>query len=188
MKARESGMPEEEYWNSFFDAAAVIEKMFGDEGSVVELGCGYGTFTFPAAERTSATIYAFDIEADLVERLTRSADAKGISNIVGEVRDFVADGTGLSPASQSHVMLYNLLHIENPEGLVTEAYRILKPERRLSIMHWRSDIPTPRGPSLDIRPTPEQCKALMEKGGFRNVKVIDLQDCCPYHFGVLGIR
>jgi hypothetical protein len=43
MKARESGMPDEEYWNTFFDAEGVVGKMFGGRvcpSSVVEFGSG----------------------------------------------------------------------------------------------------------------------------------------------------
>ncbi len=190
-KGRESGMPEEEYWNSFFDAECVIRKLFGEEGcrdSVVEFGCGYGTFTFPAARHATGTVYAFDIEADLVGRLEMRAKREGVSNIIAEIRDFAANGTGLGSGSQSHAMLYNLLHIENPDGLIREAYRVLHPNGRLSVIHWRSDIATPRGPSPEIRPTPEQCKAWIEASGFRDAQEIDVEECCKYHFGMVAVR
>ncbi len=157
-KGRESGMPEEGYWNSFFDAECVIRKLFVEEGcrgNVVEFGCGFGTFTFPAARHATGTVYAFDIEPDLIERLRMRAKREAISNIVAEIRDFMANGTGLGSGSQSHAMIYNLLHIENPDGLIREAHRVLHPNGRLSVIHWRSDIPTPRGPSLEIRPAPQ---------------------------------
>lgn len=32
----------------------------------MEFGCGYGTFTFPAARRVSGTVHTFDIEPELV--------------------------------------------------------------------------------------------------------------------------
>jgi hypothetical protein len=37
---------------------------------------------------------------------------------------------------------------------------ILPYEKKFPIIHWRSDIETPRGPALEIRPSPEQCLAL----------------------------
>jgi SAM-dependent methyltransferase len=190
MKGRESGMPDEEYWDSFFDAECVIGKLFGEEGcvdSVAEFGCGYGTFTFPAARHAAGSVYAFDIEPDLIERLQVKAKREVVSNIVAEVRDFVANGTGLGSGSQSHAMIYNLLHIENPDGLIREAHRILRPNGRLSVIHWRSDIPTPRGPSLEIRPTPEQCKDWIEASGFQVARAIDLRACCQFHFGIVAI-
>jgi len=190
MKGRESEMPEEELWSSFFDAECVIRKLFGEEGcrgDVVEFGCGYGTFTFPAAGCSAGTVYAFDIEPDLIEQLRTKAEQQAVSNIVAEVRDFVVNGTGLRSGSQSHAMIYNLLHIENPCGLIREAHRVLRPNGRLSVIHWRSDIPTPRGPSMEIRPTPEQCKAWIEASGFRDVRVIDLQECCRFHYGIVAV-
>jgi len=190
MKGRESGMPEEELWNSFFDAECVIRKLFGEEGcrgDVVEFGCGYGTFTFPAAGHAAGTLYTFDIEPDLIERLRMRAEQQAVSNIIAEIRDFAVNGTGLGSGSQSHAMIYNLLHIEGPGGLIREAHRVLRPNGRLSVMHWRSDIPTPRGPSMEIRPTPEQCKAWIEASGFRDARVIDLRECCQFHFGVVAV-
>lgn len=76
MKGRESGMPEERYWNSFFDADCVVRKLFGEkgcQGDVVEFGCGYGTFTFPAARHSMGNVFALDIEPDLIEILRQKA-------------------------------------------------------------------------------------------------------------------
>ncbi len=191
MKARESGMPEEDYWNSFFDAECVVKKMFGDEGcegNVVEFGSGYGTFTLPAARYTTGTVYAFDIEPDLIACLRQKSLGQSLRNVHACVRDFVADGTGLEPQTQSHAMIYNLLHVATPVELLKEAFRVLQPGGKLSVIHWRSDIPTPRGPTLDIRPSPQQCKAWMEDTGFRLIQDVDLSQCCQYHFGIVAVR
>lgn len=191
MKGRESGMPEKAYWNTFFQAEQAVDLLLGSapiDGNVVEMGCGYGTFTFAAARRTTGTVHALDIEADLIASLQCDAKASAVSNIRAEVRDFVAHGTGLAPASQAHVMIYNLLHLDDPVSLLQEAQRVLRPDGTLSVMHWRSDIPTPRGPSLAIRPSPEQCMAWMQKAGFCNIQSIPLTGYCPYHFGLVATR
>ena len=190
MKGRESGMPDEDCWNGFFDADCVIGELFGDggcQGNVVEFGCGYGTFTIAAARHATGIVSAFDIEPDLIGRLQTRAKQEAIMNLVAAARDVVAHGTGLGSGSQHHAMIYNLLHIENPDGLLREAHRVLHPNGRLSVIHWRSDIPTPRGPSLEIRPTPEQCTAWIEAAGFRETRGIDLQECCPFHFGLVAV-
>ena len=85
-------------------------------------------------------------------------------------------------------MIYNLLHLENPVSLLAEAHRVLEDGGTLSVIHWRSDIPTPRGPSLKIRPTPEQCAGWMRDAGFRVHGLAELKDACPYHFGLVGRR
>lgn len=191
MKGRESGMPEEDYWNTFFNVEAVLNELVGEPplgGDLVEFGSGYGTFTFPAAGRMSGRVTALDIDADLVEFNRSKALQLNIRNIDFEVRDFTAEGTGLPDLSQSHAMIYNLLHLEEPVSLLKEAYRVLRQGGTLSVMHWRSDINTPRGPSLDIRPNPEQCISWIGEAGFSNIQRIDITESCPYHYGLRAMR
>jgi SAM-dependent methyltransferase len=190
MKGRESGMPDEVYWASFFEAESTIDSLLGPlvEGNVIEFGCGYGSFTVPAARRTAGTITALDIEPEMVDCVRQKAVAFELPNIQAEERDFVAHGTGVATASQVHAMIFNLLHLEQPVDLLREAYRTLQDGGVLSVIHWRSDIPTPRGPSLAIRPTPEQCREWMAEAGFRAIESVDLQSCCPFHFGLLARR
>jgi len=102
---------------------------------MVDFGCGYGTFTIPAAKITSGTVHALDIDAEMVAITKRKSEAAGLGNVRTYVRDFVADGTGLPDASVQYVMLFNILHAECPEALLREAYRILAPGNKLGIIH-----------------------------------------------------
>jgi SAM-dependent methyltransferase len=191
MKGRESGMPNEDYWQTFFDAACIVEKLEcakEKKESIAEFGSGYGTFTFAVAPRTSGVVHAFDIEPDLVATVQRRAYDAGFSNIRAEVRDFVAQGTGLPSESIDHAMVYNLLHIEEPVRLLKEAYRILRPGGVVSIIHWKYDASTPRGPSMSIRPRPEQCRLWAEAAGFVFMRDQDLSECCEHHYGLLLMR
>lgn len=190
MKGRESSMPDEAYWASFFEADAAVDRLLGlsVEGNVIEFGCGYGSFTVPAARRTAGYVTALDIESEMVEIVRQKAVTFDLPNIQAEVRDFVAHGTGVATGSQAHAMIFNLLHLEQPVALLHEAYRTLQDGGVLSVIHWRSDIPTPRGPSLAIRPTPEQCHIWMAEAGFSAIESVDLQSCCPFHFGLLARR
>ena len=189
VKGRESGMPAAALWESFFDAEAAVRALFGGErvaGPLAEFGCGYGTFTLPAAACTDGIVTAFDIEPDLVRNLDARAAAHGLANVHAVQRDFLADGTGLPAHSQAHAMLLNLLHVEAPVALLGEVRRVLRDDGVLSVMHWRSDIPTPRGPPLAIRPGPEQCRAWLAQAGFARVAAVDVTRCCPYHFALLA--
>ncbi|KZC37772.1 MULTISPECIES: class I SAM-dependent methyltransferase [Rhodanobacter] len=191
MKIRESGIPDEVRWASFFDCEAAVGKLFGVtevQGDVVEFGCGYGSFTVPAAQRTSGVVTALDIEPGMIDVVRGKAASLGLHNIRAELRDFVADGAGVAAGSQAHAMIFNLLHLAQPGKLLLEARRTLRDGGVLSVMHWRSDIPTPRGPPLAIRPTPEQCRQWMADAGFRDIESVDLQDGCPFHFGLTGRR
>lgn len=191
MKGRESGMPDEDYWASFFDPEVAIDRLWeasGANGNVIEFGCGYGTFTVPAARHTTGLVTALDIEPEMVKVVRRKAEFFALPNIRAEVRNFVANGAGVEDGSQAHAMIFNLLHLEQPVALLREAYRSLQSGGVLSVIHWRSDIPTPRGPSLAIRPTPEQCRTWIAEAGFRAVESVDLQSCCPFHFGLVAKR
>jgi hypothetical protein len=70
MKTRESGMPEESLWQSFFHPADTLRElgMRPDMGAVVEFGCGTGTFTIPAAELVAGADNVID-EVDLAHGL-----------------------------------------------------------------------------------------------------------------------
>ncbi|MGC1548368.1 MAG: hypothetical protein WA777_07540, partial [Rhodanobacter sp.] len=50
LKCRESGMPEETIWSTFFDADTAMAQLWPEShGNALELGCGFGTFTLAAA-------------------------------------------------------------------------------------------------------------------------------------------
>jgi SAM-dependent methyltransferase len=189
MKGRDSGMPPEEVWQTFFHSDCVVRKLcalkFG--ACVAEFGSGYGTFTIPAAQATRGTVYAIDIDADQIRHLATQARARRLTNVVSVHRDFMEAGTGLASGSVDHVMAYNILHIEEPHKLLTEAFRILRPGGAISIIHWRTDIATPRGPALDIRPTWRQCISWAKESGFTRFKKVSLP-CAPFHYGVRGLR
>lgn len=187
MKIRESGMPDEPYWASFFQADAVLDRLAlaSPAGDIVEFGCGYGTFTLPAARRSRGNLYAFDIEGEMVAITQAKTRQAGLRNVHAVVRDFLAEGTGLAAGAAEYAMLFNILHCEDPLALLTEARRVLRVGGLLGMMHWRHDASTPRGPSLAVRPHPEQCSAWAVAAGFEIVPP-GLVDLPPYHYGLVG--
>jgi SAM-dependent methyltransferase len=186
MKTRESGMPDEQMWREFFipdkilDALGVIKIA----GNIVDFGCGYGTFSIPAAKRTKGKVYAIDIEDDMIQTTRSKADHDGLLNVSVIKRDFINEGTGLPNRCCVYAMLFNILHAEEPLKLLIEAGRILKKNGRVGIIHWNYDPATPRGPSMEIRPRPEQCQRWIQEAGFMvGGGIIALP---PYHYGIVG--
>lgn len=189
MKTRESGMPDEKLWASFFQPELILDRLLLREvaGDVVEFGCGYGTFTIPAARRTSGCVYAFDIEPEMVAAVSAKAAAEQIENVRPILRDFVSEGAGLPDASAAYAMLFNILHAEESPLMLAEALHVLAPAGLMGVIHWNCNAKTPRGPSMEIRPRPEQIRDAAVAGGFRLLApgIIDLP---PWHYGMVFVK
>ena len=188
MKVRDSGMPASDSWERFFEPDMVLDQLqlTASCRRVAEFGCGYGTFTIPAARRVSGEVCAFDIDASMIAVAKKRAEVCQLSNVRFSVRDFIAAGTGLPSASVDYVMMFNILHHEEPVELLREAYRILRDGALLGIIHWNYDAKTPRGPPLSIRPRPDQCRHWAEEAGFSCGD--DTIDLPPYHYGLVMRR
>jgi SAM-dependent methyltransferase len=156
-------------------------------GNVVEFGCGYGTFTLPAARRSRGTVIAIDLEPEMIARARARAEREAVTNIDFRLRDFVTAGTGLPPASVAYALLFNILHCEQPHVLLAEAWRVLARGGLLGIMHWNYDGSTPRGPNLSIRPRPEQCRDWAVAVGFELLPP-GIMDLPPYHYGLVLLK
>lgn len=185
MRVRESGMPDEKTWNSFFQTDMVLEELGvnSEVYDLVEIGFGYGTFSIPAAQKISGNLYGFDIDKGMLNTLNRKLLKDNIKNIFLEQRDILAQKTNFSKNSVDYVMLFNILHHHSSTDFLDEAHRVLKENGKVGIIHWRTDITTPRGPNLKFRPSPQQILELVDKNKFRiEKKPFNLH---PYHFGLV---
>jgi SAM-dependent methyltransferase len=191
MKLRDSGMPEEAYWESLFDVPLVLARLgidgtLGDGmlddgmlGDVVELGCGYGTFSLPVARAIRGTLYTFDVDPAMVARTTERATDLPAGKLVCQLRDVMTDGFGVTGVDAA--LIFNLLHCEEPVALLNHAAAAVRPGGHVLVIHWRHGE-TPRGPNLDIRPRPEQIAAWARDTG-RLVPAGDVIDLPPWHYG-----
>lgn len=184
MKVRESSMPSEKLWEEFFEPEDILRTLELNHNliDVAEFGCGYGTFTIPTSKTIKGTVYAIDIEEEMIKRVVERRNEGKLNNIKTMLRDFVHEGSGLEDKSVDYAMLFNILHAEKPEELLKEAYRILKPEGKLGVIHWNYDKETPRGPPMTIRPRPEQCVKWAIEVGFKFETRHNLK---PYHYGLV---
>jgi SAM-dependent methyltransferase len=176
MKIRDSGMPDEAYWETLFDVPLIIDRLgIAGCGDVAELGCGYGTFTVPIAKVISGTLYTFDVEPAMLARTRARAASLPVRT---EHRDVMAHGFGVQADA---VLLFNILHGAQPVDLLRHAAEALKPGGLVYAIHWRYGE-TPRGPSLDIRPKPKDIVEWARMAGLPPLG--DVIDLPPWHYGL----
>jgi ubiquinone/menaquinone biosynthesis C-methylase UbiE len=118
----------------FQNPRAKLERVGIREGqTVLDFGCGIGSFAFPAAqivgERGKA--YALDIHPLAIEAVEKKAKKEKLTNITA----ILSDGdTGLPDESIDVILLYDTIHmIKAKQALLEELHRVLKPDGFLSV-------------------------------------------------------
>lgn len=184
MKVPDSGMPDESYWNSLFDINQIVNWLELDaiKQPIIEIGCGYGTFTVPIAQHTKQTIFSYDIETDMLKACQNNMFKKNIINYSVVRRDVIENGTGLEDNASGLFLLFNILHFEERKVLIQEAYRNLAHNGIIAAIHWRKDIPTPRGPDMSVRPSPEDIVSIGKDNGFEQIGQTAMLG--EYHWGI----
>ena len=100
---------------------------------VLDYGCGPGSYITAAAELVgkSGKIYALDIHQLATQRVQSIASKKQLPNVETICSNCK---TGLPDNSVDVVLLYDTFHnLGNPNGVLEELYRVLKPKGILSL-------------------------------------------------------
>lgn len=95
--------------------------------------------------------------------------------VICEQRDVMEGGFGVQV---DVVLLFNDLHCEQPIQLLRHA---VAAGQEVLIIHWNCGG-TPRGPSFDIRPRPEQMVDWGRAAGFE--PACEILDLPPWHYGL----
>ena len=102
--------------------------------TVLEVGCGTGFFTMPAAQLIGdqGCLVAMDVSSGFIERVSKKVQAADLKNVRVIKRD--ALDTGLDASSMDTVLLFGVIPYPSlPLGRVLpEMHRVLKPEGRLA--------------------------------------------------------
>jgi SAM-dependent methyltransferase len=187
MKYRESGMPSEELWDTFFCPTEILEKIEVNKNvrNLLDIGCGYGTFLLPASELVSGNVVGIDIDKDMIEICKNKKQENNISNVDLVCGDISMENTAKKLEKYKkeidYITLFNILHCEEPIKLLSKVFDMLNAQGKIGVIHWKYED-TPRGPSIEIRPRPEMIIKWAEKVGFTLQKQIEIP---PYHFGLI---
>lgn len=127
----------------------------------VDLGCGAGAVSIPLAQAVgeNGRVYAVDVNTDVLDIIRRKNPS---ANLVILQRS--ADDTGLEAGIADICVMVLFLHEVPPEGVLAEAYRLLKPGGRVLALEWRMDLDSPRPPKNE-RISVERMEQLMTGAG-----------------------
>lgn len=149
---------------------------------VVDFGAGSGSFALVAAEVVTprGTVYAVDLNKDLLTRLKKDAQDAHLSNIDivwGDIE--VQNGVKLNSHIADAILLCNTLFmVEDKKGLLAEIKRVLKPEGKVLVVEW-SDSHGGIGPHEAHVFTEQDAQTLFSEHGFA---ISHIHDDASYHY------
>ena len=110
----------------------------GPAQSVLEVGCGPGYFTLPAAKIVGdrGRVYAIDVHPKAIQRVQRKLAESGIQNVQPLLTN--ASETGLPDNSIDRAFIFGMPHVVGgQEKVIAEIRRLLGPGGELAYMKSR---------------------------------------------------
>ena len=153
--------PERDAWQK---PHAVIEALaLKPDAVVADLGAGTGYFATRLANMLpKGTVYAVDVEPEMVKYLGERAKREGLKNLSPVAAR--PDDARL-PAKVDLILLVDVYHhVENRERYFRKLATSLKPGGRLAVIDFRLD--SPEGPPREARIPPEKVKAELAGAGY----------------------
>lgn len=171
------------------DTKKIVADFGLHEGMVVaDLGVGFGHYVYALSEAVgnSGKVFAIDVQKNMIERLKKETQEKGIKNIEviwGDIE--VVGGTKLKQGSVDVLLVTNVLFlIDSKPGFVHECSRILKVGGKLLLIDWEESFGG-IGPAPAMVVNAETAKRIFESGPFEYKKHVNAGE---HHYGILFER
>lgn len=151
---------------------------------IADFGSGSGAYVLALAEAllASGTVYAIDVQKDLLRRIKNESERRGHTNVEivwGDLEQ--KEGSKLAPKLDL-VLISNLLfQLDDHKAVLSEAARILKPDGRVAIIDWTESF-SGMGPHVDAVVTKENAYELAREAGLTFVKEFPAG---AHHYGLI---
>lgn len=139
---------------------------------VADLGCGSGFYSRRMARLVApaGTIYAVDIQPEMLRMVEASAGAEGITNIVTVLAS--TDDPKLPPGALDWILLVDVYHeLQEPEPVLAKMREALAPDGRVALVEFRLEGESARQIKIEHRMSVEQVLAEWEPAGFELVEL-----------------
>lgn len=151
---------------------------------VADFGAGSGAYVLAIAERLpGGTVYAVDIQRDLLRRIHNDAQRRGYANVEIVWADLETPrASKFADASIDRVLISNLLfQVSDKDVVVREARRIVKANGSVAIIDW-SDSFKGMGPAKGDVVKKEAALSLAAKAGLKLKKEFEAG---AHHYGCI---
>lgn len=136
-----------------------------DTDQVADLGAGNGFFTIPFSEATHQTVYAVDIEPDMLEALKGRVEERGIENVEYLISNL--ESINLPDHCVEKVFAAFVMHeVPDLDKALSEIKRIMKPNGRAVILEWKKVDEVTMGPPNHHRLQSEDLATQCKEHGF----------------------
>lgn len=137
-----------------------------------DIGAGSGVFTIPAAKMTDQTVYALEINDEMLSIIAEKAKAENLANIQ-PVK--VAGGHfDLEDESVDIVLMVTVFHeIPDRAGFLREVKRISKDKGKTAVIEFHKTH-TPFGPPVDHRIAKDEVMNNLTNAGLELLEGFDL--------------
>ena len=145
----------------------IMDKLNIADGSrVADIGAGGGWFTIRLARRVgpNGSVFAEDIQQQMVESITRRVEREGLTNvqpILGTPTD-----ARLQPGLQAVLIVDTYPQFREPVTLLRNIAAAMAPGGRLGIVDFKTDGAGGPGPPLEERLEPSVIRRDAERAGF----------------------
>jgi SAM-dependent methyltransferase len=144
--------------------------------TVVDLGCGPGYFSLPAARIVGegGRVYAVDVQPEMVDLCRARAAEAGLHQL--ETVQSTEGEVPLAGGIADRVFVAFVLHeADDQQAFLCEAARLLKPGGEIAVVEWHKKDGSP-GPPAGLRISPDDVKAIAEHAGLRPLGSRDLNE------------
>jgi ubiquinone/menaquinone biosynthesis C-methylase UbiE len=134
---------------------------------IADIGAGTGYFTRRFAKAApGGTVYAVDLEPNMLRYIAKRATTEGQKNIVPVLA--LPESPMLPPGSVDVIFICNTIHhIENRDAYYAKLRESLAPGGRLVIVDFRKDAELEEGPPKEMRLDRKELEGELARAGFR---------------------
>lgn len=151
--------------------------------TLIDIGAGVGFLTLPFAERyPHAKAYGCDILPGMIALLREDATERGLGNLQAILME--PNAVDLPGDGADYVIMGQLHHeLDEPEPLMAECRRLLKPGGTVAIVDW-ADADNGKSPPVGRRVPVATMRAHLEGAGFTDIQTHDVYEFHTFMTGV----